>query len=79
MSDFEHPIAQKIKSVTIVEWADGCEAYAVGKNGVTLIEATTKSGQYANIPYIRVWQGDTCLMEVCQHNILGVYFFPEPI
>lgn len=74
MDSSEHPISQPIRGVTIVEFEDSVESYAVGANGVTRIEATTKSGMHANIPYIRVWSGDTCLMEVCQHNILGVYF-----
>jgi len=75
---FEHPVQQPIKSITIVEWSDGWEGYRVGQKGVTRIEAVTKSGMHANIPYIRVWTGDTCLMEVCQHNIMGVYFEPAP-
>jgi hypothetical protein len=29
---------------------------------------------YSNIPYIRVWKGDVCEGEFCQHNIVGVYF-----
>lgn len=74
MASTEHPVAQTISSATIGEWDGGYEFYAVGRNGVTRIEATTKSGMHADIPYIRVWQGDVCLMEVCQHNILGVYF-----
>lgn len=48
--------------------------YHVGYNGVTRIEAFTKSGMHANIPYVRVWKGDQPAAEFCQHNIVGVYF-----
>lgn len=43
---------------------------------LTRIEACTKPGQYCDIPYVRVWKGDVCEAEFCQHNIVGVYFGP---
>ncbi|WP_303713332.1 hypothetical protein [Brevundimonas naejangsanensis] len=46
----------------------------MGQNGVTRIEACIKPGVYSNIPYVRVWKGDVCEAEFCQHNIVGVYF-----
>jgi hypothetical protein len=81
MSDFEHPVKQPIKSVVIVDGGqhDGQPTYAeysVGY-GCDRIEATTKSGMHADIPYIRVWQGDTAIAEFCQHNVAGVYFFAK--
>ena len=27
--------------------------------------------------YVRVWKGDFCEAEFCQHNIVGVYFSQE--
>lgn len=48
--------------------------FQVGSNGVTRIEATTKLGQYGDIPYVRIWCGDEPAAEFCQHNIVGVYF-----
>jgi hypothetical protein len=66
-----------------VEVDSGCpgyssgRAYVVGARGVTRIEAITKSGQYAYIPYVRVWVGDKPFTEFCQHNIVGIYFAPE--
>lgn len=65
----EHPVKQPIRRIF-----SGGDWYTVGFNGVTRIEATTKSGMYADIPYIRVWGGDKCLAEFCQHSIDGVYF-----
>ena len=57
---------------------DSCEGsqaiMRVGSGGVTRIEAFTKSGMHANIPYVRVWKGDQPAAEFCQHNIVGVYF-----
>jgi hypothetical protein len=50
------------------------ETYQVGYDGVTRIEAFTKAGMYADIPYVRVWRGSVALAEFCQHNIVGVYF-----
>lgn len=41
---------------------------------VTRIEAFTKSGSFADIPYVRVWCGDRVVAEFCQHQIVGVYF-----
>jgi hypothetical protein len=70
----EHPIQQPIRAIDI-DTIPGVEGgYIVGRNGVTRIDACQKSGLHANIPYVRVWAGDTCLAEFCQHNIVGVYF-----
>lgn len=41
---------------------------------VTRIEAFTKSGMYSDLPYVRVWCGDSPVAEFCQHNIVGIYF-----
>lgn len=53
---------------------EGFHYYKVGRNDVTRIEAFTKSGMHANIPYVRVWKGEQPAAEFCQHNIVGVYF-----
>ena len=66
----EHPVQQPIDGIVI----DMETAFWLGKAGVTKIEPCVKSGLHADIPYIRVWAGDTCLAEFCQHNIVGVYF-----
>lgn len=70
----EHPVNQMIKGATVLETETACEHYMLGKDGVTRIEAATKSGMHANIPYIRIWKGNFCVAEFCQHNIVGVYF-----
>lgn len=72
----EHPVEQIIKTIVVSEFEYGRESYQVGAQGVTRIEACTKSGMYANIPYVRVWAGETAIAEFCQHNICGVYFEP---
>lgn len=71
----EHPVNQAIEHIVIDE-TETC--FTVGRNGVTSIEACTKSGMHANIPYVRVWKGDVCLAEFCQHQIVGVYFSAYP-
>lgn len=70
----EHPINQPIRGIDLPNDDGRIRNYAVGVNGVTRIEACEKSGQYSHIPYIRVWKGDACEGEFCQHNIVGVYF-----
>lgn len=78
----EHPIAQAIDYIVVWNGTEAMvevgayspESYRVGYDGVTRIEACTKSGMYANIPYLRVWKGDDCFAEFCQHQIVGVYF-----
>lgn len=74
-----HPVQQPIREIDVYIDADNDPVFfSVGKNGVTRIEATVKSGTYADIPYIRVWNGDVAIAEFCQHNIVGVYFaYPE--
>jgi len=78
MSHTEHPVQQDIERVVLwtTETLVGrlLESYRVGYDGVTWIEACTKSGMHANIPYVRVWRGDVAVGEWCQHNIVGVYF-----
>ena len=76
MSDFEHPVKQPIEWIEIDTIPESQGSYRVGRNGVTRIEACTKSGMHADIPYVRVWARDTCLAEFCQHQIVGVYFAP---
>ncbi len=82
----EHPVEQAIAHIVIrtihervgeIE-ASSIERLAVGYDGVTRIEACEKSGMYSPIPYVRVWAGDQCLAEFCQHNIVGVYFDDAP-
>lgn len=72
----EHPVEQPIREIDVYLSDEGACVYAVGRNGVTRIEACTKSGLHADIPYVRVWKGDVCEAEFCQHNIVGVYFAP---
>jgi len=71
----EHPVEQEIEHILIWQVPDNSEShfYAIGNN-CTRIEACTKSGMYANIPYVRVWKGDVAVAEFCQHQIVGVYF-----
>lgn len=70
----EHPVQQPIRAIDIDSIPGVQAGYVVGRNGVTRIEPCTKSGMYADIPYVRVWKGDVCEAEFCQHNIVGVYF-----
>lgn len=71
----EHPVTQAVKSLWLFASPEnGEEGFTVGSNGVTRIEQTVKSGMYADIPYLRVWRGEYCLGEYCQHNIMGITF-----
>ena len=78
----EHPVAQAIISITVHHGnldhtAVGAmypEAYPDGHDGITAIEACTKSGMYADIPYVRIWKEDIAVAEFCQHQLAGVYF-----
>lgn len=71
----EHSVEQAIRAIDTTAGGGG---YIVGTGGVTRIEACVKSGMYSNIPYIRVWKGEFCEAEFCQHNIIGVYFGDRP-
>lgn len=76
VDEHEHPVRQVIMGIAINAPADerDAEQYHLGHNGVTRIEACTKSGSMASVPYVRVWKGDVAYAEFCQHNIVGVYF-----
>ena len=74
----EHLEGVTIDLIEIDTIPDVQGSYRVGRSGVTRIEAFTKSGLHADIPYVRVWAGDSPLAEFCQHNIVGVYFAPQP-
>ncbi|PXW75940.1 hypothetical protein C7451_106104 [Blastomonas natatoria] len=69
-----HPVNQPICEVDVYLSEEGSTFYRVGRNGVTRIEACAKPGVYCDIPYVRVWKGEVCEAEFCQHNIAGVYF-----
>jgi hypothetical protein len=71
----EHPINQPIRGIDVY-LGEPIIAFRVGRDGVTRIEACQKSGMHANIPYIRVWKGEVCEAEFCQHSLEGVYFGP---
>lgn len=79
MPSFEHPIEQPIREIDVNLSDEGSTFYRVGLGGVTRIEACTKSGMHSEIPYVRVWKGEVCEGEFCQHNIVGVYFAPAPV
>lgn len=70
----EHLEGAEISGIQIDTIADVQQAYYVGVGGVTRIEAFTKSGMHADIPYVRVWANDKPIAEFCQHQIVGVYF-----
>lgn len=71
----EHPIDRPIQSIlNPCDHHGNPESWIVGRQGVTRIEATTKSGMHADIPYVRVWKGDVAIAEFCQHSLAGVYF-----
>ncbi len=74
----EHPVLQEIDCIEVPDGEDSIGSFTVGRNGVTKIEATQKAGTYSNIPYVRVWKGDVCCAEFCQHGVIGVYFSKEP-
>ena len=80
--DVVHPIRQPIKAI-VVRWNDPCgsagdRVWRVGDNGTTRIEATIKNGEYAHIPYLRVWRGDVAVAEYCQHAVMEVLFEETP-
>lgn len=72
----EHLEGAVIHSIDIDSIPESQARFEVGCYGTTRIEAFTKSGMYSDIPYVRVWKGDTPVAEFCQHNIVGVYFAP---
>lgn len=73
-----HEVAQPIREVIVIY--DDYEhhamgfAYCVGMDGVTRIEACMKNGEYAHIPYLRIWSGERCIAEFCQHKVAAVFF-----
>lgn len=77
MNNEEHRVTQKIRGIDTYMDGESMQGFVVGFRGVTRIEACQKSGMHANIPYVRVWAGDTCIAEFCQHNIVGIYFSAE--
>jgi len=50
------------------------ESWIVGQMGVTRIEQIAKDGEYACIPWVRVWCGDKPVAEFCEHKLAGIYF-----
>jgi hypothetical protein len=70
----------EIKRVTIASYSGMANdwQYAIGCEGVTKIERAFKSGMHSDIPYVRIWKGDTPHAEFCQHHIVGVEFIEPP-
>lgn len=75
MTDDAHPIKQPIRSIAFHVGNTDAE---VGRYGVTRIEACEKNGEYCMIPYVRVWRGDQCWMEIPQHKLSYVEFANAP-
>lgn len=74
----EHPIQQQISEIDVYACGEELQYFKVGRNDVSRIEACTKPGLHCDIPYVRVWADGHCVAEFCQHNIVGVYFAPNP-
>jgi hypothetical protein len=70
----EHPVEQEILWAQIDTIEHQETRWVLHHGGVTRIGACTKSGMCADIPYIRIWKGDICVAEYCQHNIVGIGF-----
>lgn len=68
-----HPIQQTIVGIATLACDTGPDI-VVGRRGVTRIEACEKPGEYAMIPYVRVWADDKCLSEFSQHSLQGLWF-----
>lgn len=70
-----HAVNQPIRAIDLyLDGGTDMVSYIVGSSGITRIEACAKPGVYCDIPYVRVWNGEVCEAEFCQHNIVGVYF-----
>ena len=54
------------------------KTYAVGANGVTLIQPFNLCCEYAEIPYVRVWRGDRVLAEFSRHRLHSVFYGAKP-
>lgn len=74
----ERPENAEIEAIEIDNIPEKQASFTVGRFDVTRIEAFTKSGMYADIPYVRVWAGNKPIAEFCQHNIVGVFFKRSP-
>lgn len=75
-----HPVEQPIRCIQTVVHEEGVDPYyVVGQGGVTRIEACVKFGEYAAIPYVRVWKGDLAIYEVSQHTLTGLWFAEEKL
>lgn len=74
--DEQNEPTRPIRYVKVSHDLDGSEGdgWAVGYSGVTKIETVLRAGMHSNIPYIRVWKGDSLHAEYCQHNIVGVEY-----
>ena len=72
-------IKQKIASTQVEGDEHGNPMdYIVGRN-CDRIEIVQQNGEYAHIPYVRVWNGDICLVEFNQHKATFVRFSPEKL
>lgn len=77
MSQGVHPVKQVIREIIVYRPQRGqAETYGIAYN-CSRIEPTAKGGEHCDIPYIRVWDGEKCLAEFCQHSLAGVYFSDE--
>lgn len=75
-----HPVEQPIRSIQLGAPEPGSDPYyVVGVCGVTRIEACVKYGEYAAIPYVRVWKDDLAIFEVSQHTLAGLWFAEEKL
>lgn len=65
---------EKLRAVTVSEWADGGEHYSVGKNGVTAIEWGWSNGHMAALPTVKVFKNGIIHSEHPFSSVLGVYY-----
>lgn len=70
----EHPVNQPIIAVHLPCDEHGNPLDYIVNRNCTRIEACVKSGMFADIPYIRIWDSNECLAEVCQHHVGFIRF-----
>lgn len=75
----DHPVKQVIFATHLPSDENGNPLdYIVGKN-CSRIEACSKDGLHCSLPYIRVWNGDECVAEFCQHAASFIRFSAEKL
>ena len=63
-----------VREISFIDNQGNPRDYIVGCAGVTAIKETNECGEFAFIPWVEVWAGETLLARFCQNKLENIFY-----